>query len=371
MIVTTALVNGFKSEISRKIFNFWGHIQVRSFDKGSVAYDDVAPISRQQPFYKELDTMQGISHIQTFAIKSGIIKTDDNIEGLVLKGIADDFSWSQFSSYLIEGRPLQMNDTVAANEVIISQTTAERLHLKLGDKVTIYFVQQPPRVRRWDIVGIYKTGLTEYDQMYALTDIRHLQKLNEWTPEQVGGFEIFLDRVDDLPYWSDKVYYEMIGEGLMSQNLKEINPNIFEWLNLQDMNERVIITLLTIVALINMVTVLLILIIERTNMIGILKAIGADNTLIQRIFLYNSAAIVLIGIVTGNILGLSICFAQKYFQFIRLPEDSYYISVAPIAINWVEVLLINLATIGICLIALRLPVSLVNRIQPIKAIRFN
>ncbi|OWY24787.1 ABC transporter permease [Sphingobacteriales bacterium UPWRP_1] len=369
MLITTATVNGFQNQISRKIFGFWGHIHISKFDLNQ-SYEDIHPVSIYQSFYPGLDTVPGIKHIQVYAHKAGIIKTDTEIEGIVLKGIGKDFDWTFFKEYLTDGNIISVTDTVKSNDILISNTTARRLSLKTGDKLAVYFVQDPPLVRKFTISGIYKTGLEEYDEKYALIDIRHIQKLNKWEEDEVGGFEVFLNHTEELNHFSDLIYYQIAGQDLQSQNIREINPNIFEWLELQDMNERVILALMTIVAIINMITALLILILERTNMIGILKALGATNWSIRRIFLYNAMYIVGWGLVIGNVLGLGICLLQQHFGFITLPEESYYLSVAPIDINPVTIIVLNLATMVVCLIALVWPSYLVTAINPIKAIRF-
>lgn len=369
MLITTATVNGFQNHISRKIFGFWGHIHISKYSLNN-SYEDLNPVTIYQSFYPAIDTVPGIKHIQVYAHKAGIIKTNNEIEGVVLKGISTDFDWSFFKEYLIEGKVFEITDSVKSNEILISHTTAARLQLKTGDGLAIYFVQNPPLVRKFNISGIYKTGLEEYDEKYALIDIKHIQKLNNWEADQVGGFEVFLDRMEDLPYFSDLLYYEIAGQDLEVQNIKEINPNIFEWLALQDMNEQVILGLMILVAIINMITALLILILERTNMIGILKSLGATDWLIRKIFLYNAAYIVGWGLVIGNLLGLSICWLQLKFGFIKLPEESYYISVAPIDIEPITVVILNLGTMIVCLFALIWPSFLATSINPIKAIRF-
>ncbi len=369
MLITTATVNGFQNHISRKIFGFWGHIHISKYSLNN-SYEDLNPVTVYQSFYPAIDTVPGIKHIQVYAHKAGIIKTNNEIEGVVLKGISTDFDWSFFKEYLIEGKVFEITDSVKSNDILISHTTANRLQLKAGDGLAIYFVQNPPLVRKFNISGIYKTGLEEYDEKYALIDIKHIQKLNNWEEDQVGGFEVFLDRMEDLPYFSDLLYYEIAGQDLEVQNIKEINPNIFEWLALQDMNEQVILGLMILVAIINMITALLILILERTNMIGILKSLGATDWVIRKIFLYNAAYIVGWGLVIGNLLGLSICWLQLKFGFIKLPEESYYISVAPIDIEPMTVIALNVGTMIVCLFALIWPSFLATSINPIKAIRF-
>ncbi len=363
------MVNGFQKEISRKTFDFLGHLHIKSFDSNR-SYEDINPIDIRQNFYPHLDTIEGIRNIQPFANKPGIIKITNDFEGIILKGIDSSFNWNNFKPYLIDGRPIVFADSVKSNEVIVSQITAKRLHLGLGDRILIYFIQEKVRQRKLEIVGIYKTGLEEYDEKFALFDIRHVQKLNGWNEHQIGGFEVFIDDVNDLDRLSELVYYDVIGENLYSQSAKQVNPNLFEWLKLHDMNERVILALMIIVAIINMITALLILILERTNMIGIMKAMGAGNWSIRKIFLYNAGFIIGVGLLVGNALGLLICYAQLKFEFIKLPESSYYLSVAPIDISFPHIIILNILTLVVCLFVLVIPSYLVSTIDPIKAIRF-
>lgn len=369
MIITTAIVSGFQNEIRNKIFGFWGHIHITSFDSNN-SYEDINPISQNQLFYPDTkNTSKDIKHLQVFAHKAGIIKTDNDIEGIVLKGISSDFDWSFFSRYLVSGTTFNVNDTAASKCILLSQSTAKRLQIKVNDDIVMYFVQQPPRIRKFTVCGIYNTNLEEYDEKYALIDIRHIQKLNNWAEGMVGGFEVFLKSEKNLTQISDSIYAN-ISNSLYAQNIREINPNIFEWLELQDMNKTVILTLMLIVAIINMITALLILILERTNMIGILKALGASNWRIRKIFIYNALIIVSIGLLIGNVLGIGLCLIQKHAQIITLPQESYYLTVAPIEINLATIIGLNVFSFITCLLMLILPSYLVTRILPIKAIRF-
>lgn len=368
MVITTATINGFQQEISRKIFGFWGHIHISGYDL-NYSYEDITPISKQQNLYSTLDTISGIKHIQSYARKAGIIKTKNDIEGIMLKGIGTDFDWQNFDRFLQQGNILQLKDSTKSNEIIISQTTAKRLHLAIDSSLVIYFVQETPRVRKFKVAGIYKTGLEEYDEKYALIDIRHVQKLNGWANDEIGGLEISLNNMDKLDEMTEKIHYSIDGE-LKVQSMKEINPNIFEWLALQNTNEQLILSLMLFVALINMATALLILILERTNMIGILKTLGANNRHIATIFLYNAALIVSVGIILGNAIGLGFCYLQDRYGFITLDEESYYIHTAPIEVDWQLLAALNIGTLALSIIVLIIPVYLVTRIEPIKAIRF-
>lgn len=368
MIVATAMVSGFQREISSKVFGFWGHIHITKFGFGKAFEDN--PVSINEPFYPSLDTFANVRHIQVFANKAGIIKTQDQIEGIILKGVGSDFDWDFFRNYLVKGSVFSTGDSAVSRKILISSQTAARLSLDTGSVISVYFIQNPPRVRRFQISGIYNSGLEEYDKYYALVDIRQVQRLNDWSDSLVSGFEVYLDDVSGLDKSADDIYYGVLGPDLISQTIKEIYPNIFDWLELQNMNEIIILFLMTLVAAINMITCLLILILERTNMVGILKALGAENGSIRRIFLYKAAYILALGLLAGNAAGISICLLQKYFGIIRLPEESYYVSVAPVEINPLNVILVNAGTFIVCMAALLLPALIAGRITPVKAIRF-
>ena len=395
MIVASALITGFKNEISSKIFGFWGHIHIQSTNV--TRSFEAAPVTIKQEFYPFLDTIQsipftgslqflgfefpnyevehltkgGIKHIQVFAHKPGIIKTKDEIEGIILKGVGKDYAWGNLENYLVEGNAIAFPDSTASRDIIISRQTADRLRLTVGDKFIIHFVQDGEQLqRRFVVSGIYKTGLEEYDRKFALVDIRQLQQLMGWSEEMVGGFEVFIDDIDDLDAINEHIYLEIIPNDLYSQTIRDKFPSIFEWLSLQDINEVVILVLMVIVAIINMVTALMILILERTNMVGILKALGSTNWSIRKIFLYHAAYIIGIGLLIGNLLGLALCFLQDRFEFIHLSEADYYLSVAPIEVNFWTILLLNIGTLVITLIFLIIPSYLVTSIQPVKAIRF-
>jgi lipoprotein-releasing system permease protein len=368
MIVAVGIVNGFQKEISEKVFGFWGHITIRSLEQGR-SYGEV-PISTNQPFYPTLEQLPGVRHIQVFATKAGILKTGKEIEGIVLRGIGKDFDWSYLQHFLVDGKIFVAGDSAAQKNIIISQTTASRLKLKTGDQLLVYFVQQPMRYRKLTISGIYKTGLDEYDRLYALVDIGLIQKINGWPEDQVGGFEVYINNVKELDRLGAVINGEYVGQDLQAKTLREINPNLFDWLDLQTMNERVIIILMILIAVINMTTVLLILILERTNMIGVLKSLGGSNWMIRRIFLYHAAYITVFGLLLGNAIGIGLCLVQKYFHIITLPEESYYVSVAPVMLNPPVIVLINLGTLAVCLVTLIIPSYLVSRITPVKAIRF-
>ena len=370
MILATALVKGFQNEISEKVYGFWGHIQVSNFDR-NFSYENT-PISKNQDFYPFIDTLEGITHIHQFATKPGIIEVQDQIEGIILKGVADDFNWEFLQNHMESGSKLILPADTPSFDIVISQTTADRLKLELNDPIIVNFINPENfriRARRFNISGIYNTGLEEYDKLIALVDLRQIQKLNNWDSTQIGGFEIFVDDLDNLEEIEAEVY-QMIPQNLNSMTIKQMKPNIFDWLELQTINERVILILMVIVAVINMITALLILILERTNMIGILKSIGANNWLIRKVFLHNAAYILIIGLIWGNFIGLGLGVIQDRFGVITLPEKTYYVSVAPIDIEISMIILLNVGTLVVTLLAMLLPSYLITKISPIKAIRF-
>jgi lipoprotein-releasing system permease protein len=391
MIVASAFIAGFKQEISRKIFEFWGHIHIS--DARSALTVEPSPIDLRQDFYPSLDSLSGIEypmpaalggasgppvrsrggvrHIQAYALKPGIIRTKTDLEGIILKGVGKDFDWENLRPYLQAGNPIALNDSSASKEIILSRQTADRLQVGVGDKFVVHFVSGQSQLKRlFQVCGIYKTGLEEYDRKFALCDIRQTQDLLSWSSDQVAGFEVWLDDLRDMDLYNEYLYQEVIGPDLTNATIKEKFPAIFEWLELQDLNEIVLLSLMLAVAIINMITALMVLVLERTNMIGILKSLGERNRNIRQIFLYHAAIITMNGIFWGNLIGLAFCFLQYEFKLIQLNEADYYLSYAPIQVQWASVLGINIATLCITLLFLLLPSLLISRISPVKAIRF-
>lgn len=393
MISAMALISGFKKEISSKIFGFWGHIHITDTELYQSLLE-ASPVSADQPFYPYLDTIKevsspvtrqflgfrwqsagrthgGVRHIQVFALKPGIIKAKDEMEGIILKGVGKDFDWAFMEQYLVEGKPLNLGKAESDNGILISRQTARRLKVRVGDSFRVHFVEKGNQIQRsFRVNGIFKTGLEEYDQKFALVDIRKIQQLMGWEPGMVGGFEVFIDDIRDLEPIAAHIYYDYLPPDLYAETIRQKIPQIFDWLELQDVNEIVILALMILVAVINMVTALLILILERTYMIGTLKSLGASNWSIRKIFLGYAAYIIFIGLMWGNLLGIGLCLAQKYGQFITLSEENYYLAVAPIHLNPFAILALNAGALGIILAFLVLPSYLVTKISPIKAIRF-
>lgn len=369
MIITVAVVTGFQHQIRDKVIGFGGHIQLTSFDNNE-SYE-FNPVDRHPPFYDKLKTNAGIKHIQAIASKAGILKAHGEIQGVVVKGVDTNFDWHFFKQSLVAGTVLT-KDTAAKNKLLLSKTIASKLGIKINDAVPVYFIQkQQQRVRKFVVCGIYDSGMGEqFDELFVLTDIKVIQKLNDWNINQVAGFEILVndfDKVDNIA----SVVNDEVGYNFKVQTIKESFTQIFSWLSAQDVNAIIVITLMVLVASINMISALLILMLERTNMIGILKALGARNWTVRKVFLYSAVYLIGKGLLWGNIIAISLCVLQNYFGFIKLDPESYFISQMPVNINILHILLINVGTLLICTIMLIIPSYIVTKITPVKAIRFN
>lgn len=399
MIGATAMISGFKKEISDKIFGFNGHIQITGLNTiGSTMALETAPIDINQDFYPDLgevgpihyrakreflgwelpggyydvQTKGGIDHIQVFALKPGIIKTKKQIEGIVLKGIGEDYDWDFINQFLQKGELLDLENPTPQRGIMISEQTANRLEVDTNSQFIVYFVKNNEQVqRRLKVTGIYRTGLGDFDKGFALVDIRFLQQLMGWEVDEVGGFEIFLEDLDDLEVMTEYIYFNEIPSNLAGENIKRMLPYLFGWLDFQDINEVVILSLMIAVCIINMITALLILILERTNMIGILKAIGAKDWTIRKIFLYHAAYIIGLGLLLGNLIGIGFCLLEDRFHFIKLSEENYYLSYAPINLEMGTIAMLNIGTLILTLAFLIIPTYLITKISPVKAIRFN
>ena len=375
MILSVAIVTGFKSEISNKVIGFGSHIQILNFDT-NISFE-TAPISKQQSFYADVENLQGIKNVQPFAIKAGIIKTKTDIQGIVLKGVDKSFDWSFFDQNIVAGETFRVNDSSKTNDIIISNYIAKLLNLKVGDKIAAYFIQDPPRMRPFIVKGIYETSLAEFDEKFALVDIKHIQKLNNWDENQISGLEILIDDFSKLDKLTQDVrdivgfHFNPDGTKLKVMSIKEKYPQMFDWLDLTDMNVYIILILMIAVAGFNMVSGLLILILERTNMIGILKAMGTKNWSIRKIFLYQSGFLITKGLLWGNIIGIVICILQAHFQIFKLDPTSYYLDAVPINLKIWHILALNAGTLAITVIMLIVPSYIISRLSPEKTIRFN
>lgn len=375
MILSVAIVTGFKSEISNKIIGFGSHIQIVNYDS-NISFE-TSPINKQQSFFTDINELKGVNKIQEFAIKAGIIKTKTDIQGVVLKGVGNNFDWSFFDKNMLSGESFIVKDSSKSNDIIISNYIAKLLNLNVGDKIIAYFIQQPARMRSFKISGIYETSLSEFDEKFALVDIRHIQKLNNWTDDEISGFEVIIENFSELDKMTQDIrnivgfHFNPDGTKLRVLSIKEKYPQMFDWLSLIDMNVWVILILLIAVAGFNMVSGLLILILERTNMIGILKAIGTKNWSIRKIFLYQSGLLISKGLFWGNIIGITICILQSKFQIFKLDPESYYIDAVPINLKLLHILALNSGTLIITVLMLIIPSYIISRLSPEKTLQFN
>lgn len=368
MILALAIVRGFKQEIRTKIRGFSGDVQVVKFDLNN-SYEN-SPFAADADFVKKAKATPNVKTIAPFATKPGIIKTDSEIEGVVLKGVDKTYNWAFFKNNLLSGEVIDFTDTVKSKQqLLISQVTANRLRLKVGDKIWMYFVQENIRRRPFTIKGIFSTGIEEVDKTYVVGDLALIHRLNDWKPGEIGGYEIQLNNFDDINFTADNID-NILPAHLKSYTVMENYATIFSWLDLLDGNTFVVLTLMIMVAVINMISALLIMIVERTTMIGILKAMGANNWTIQKVFLYNAFYLIGLGMLFGNLFGFGIGILQTYTHMFKLDQASYYMSFVPIQFNWMEMVLLNAGTLVICLLVMVLPSMLVTRIQPVKAIQF-
>jgi len=368
MFVSIAILNGFQQQVREKVIGFGAHIQITHYDENT-SYEP-QPVSVNQKFYPGLEKVKGIRHIQVFATKAGIIKTKDQIQGVVMKGIGSDYDWSFFQYKIVEGTSFHVSDTGKTNDILISRKLASLLKLKLKDDLRVYFISGNNTLgRKFRIAGIYETGLEEFDKIYILCDIHHIQKLNNWEPDQVGGFEVLLDNFRDIDKMG-KYVYKSVGFALDAKTIRQLYPQIFDWLDLQDINVLIILVLMILVAGITMISTLLILILERTNLIGVLKALGMRNIGIRKIFLYNAVYIIGIGMLWGNAVGFLLCILQQTYGIIKLPQESYYVPVVPINLDAVNIILLNICTLVVCFAMLIIPSFIITKVSPVKAIRF-
>ncbi|MEI6555750.1 MAG: FtsX-like permease family protein [Paludibacter sp.] len=374
MIIAVAVVIGFKREIRNKTIGFGGHIQITNFDNNNTF--ETNPIRVDKTLMTKISAIDGVKHVQRFSTKPGIIKTDTEFQGIVLKGIDSGFDWKFFKSNLVEGKIFQTSNTTATNEIVISKYLANLLGLKLGDSFFTYFIQNQVRARKFKIVGIYSTNFIEYDKLFILTDMRHVQALNGWDTDSFSGLEVLIydfkpiDEVGDAVYSATANKFTKDGKAYATQTIKQINPQIFSWLDLLDMNVWVILILMLSVAGFNMISGLLILILERTNMIGILKSIGATDWSVRKIFLYHSLFLIGKGMLWGNVIGLSLCAIQYFTGIIPLDPEAYYVATVPVSFNWLYIFLLNAGTLLASILFMIGPSYLITKISPANIIRY-
>jgi lipoprotein-releasing system permease protein len=370
MLISVAVVQGYKLQITNKITGFSNHIQISRLDFNNSF--ETNPIYRDAKTEQILKADSRIEFVQPYATKAGIIKTSTEFEGIVLKGIDSSFNWQFIQSCLTEGKFFVPNEAVTSNQIVISMSTAQKLQLKLGQGLIIYFVQEDgsmPRARKFIISGIYSTGFSDLDALYGIIDMRHIQRLNKWEGNQITGYELKLKKYDDLISTASDLL-PLMPMHLQVKTIVDVYPQLFDWLGLLDLNVLVIIILMVVVACINMSTALLILIVERSNMIGMLKAMGSGNKEVQRIFVFMAARLIGKGLLIGNSVGLLICVTQYYLGWIKLDEEAYFLNQVPIFLNAVDVLWINAGAFVLCVLIMLLPAQFVSKITPVKAIRF-
>lgn len=375
MILAVAILTGFKQQIREKVVGFGSNIQVVNFDSNLSL--ETSPINQDQEFISRIKHIPGIKHVQVFATKAGIIQAGDEIQGVVLKGIGSDFDWSYFGKNMVSGNIFTVNDSVRTDKVIISRKISDMLKLKTGDSFIMHFIQDPPRMRKFTVSGIYETSLEEFDKIYVFCDIGHIKRLNGWRDNQVSGLEIFINDFDKLDEMTgavrDAVGYKITGDDLKFKvvSIRAKYPQIFDWLNFQDINVMIIIVLMLVVAGFNMISGLLILILEKTNMIGVLKALGSDDVTIRRIFLYQAAYLISKGLLWGNLIGIGLAFLQLKTGLITLDPSSYFIKTVPVNLQITHIVLLNAGTMAAIIIMLLVPSKLISRITPVKAIRYD
>lgn len=371
MLIAIATGIGLEHKIRVKAVAFNGHITISNFDSNASEGAQV-PISINQDFYPEFTAVEGVSHVQAVANKFGIIRTNTDFEGLFLKGVGTDYDWRYFKEFLIEGR-LPTYTKKYSSEVLISKYLADRLEFVVGDSFQMYFMKsdpsQPPSIMKFTVVGIFNSGFEELDKTYVIGDINHVQRLNRWKKDQIGNFEVFIANYNDLDRLGDAVYAQTPST-LDAMTVKQKYATIFEWIPIFTTNIYGIIGIMILVGAINMITALLVLILERTKMIGILKALGSSNWSIRKVFLYNASYLIGCGLFWGNLIGIGILLLQKQFEFIKLDPSVYYVTVAPVYLDWTYVVLLNLMTFILCVLMLLIPSFLISKIVPVKAIEF-
>lgn len=368
MMLSVAIIKGFKTEIQDKVRGYVGDVRVFKLDLNNSF--ELSPFTPSAETLKALKDNPQIDYFQPYSTKPAIISANDEVEGINFKGVDKSYHWDYIKKHLISGRVMDFRDSVKSNqEILISSFTASRLRLKTGDDFIMHFVQDPPRKRKFKIVGIYDIGVEEIDKSFVIGNLNIIRRLNNWKAGEIGGIEIRIKDFSQIDRVADKIY-DNLDPRLKSESVRSYYPNIFNWLSMLDVNTRVMLILMMIVGVINMITALLIMILERTNMIGVLKAFGMSDVSIMKIFLYNAVYLIGIGLLLGNLLGLGLGFLQNYTHIFSLDQSSYYLKYVPIEIHAADVLMLNLATLIICLAVLILPSMLVSKISPLKAIGF-
>jgi lipoprotein-releasing system permease protein len=375
MIVAVAIVTGFKQEVRNKVIGFGAHIQLTNFDS-NVSYE-TKPIAISDSLLRVLETAPGVRHIEEYATKPGIIKTESDFQGIALKGVSENFDTLFFRNHLTKGEMLKIDAARLSNNALISETTARALKLKCGDSFIAYFVSdEEARARKFTISGIYDTGFADYDKLFVVCDIKHVRRLNGWDSDMVSGLGIFIDDYTQLDRLTEELYFALsdsqdrLGNTYYVRSVKELNPMIFNWLDVLDSNVVVLLVLMVIVSGFTMISGLLIIILERTSTIGVLKALGENNRSIRRVFLYISVFMIVKGMFWGNVIGISLCLLQSHYKFLTLSPETYYLDSVPIELSIASLLIINICSIAISVLMMLIPTILISKIEPSKSIRF-
>ncbi|MDO5106000.1 FtsX-like permease family protein [Capnocytophaga sp.] len=373
MLIAIATGGGLQQKIREKIVAFHGHIQIYNYDNNASEVS-IKPISIEQDFYPKFTEIPEITHIQAVATKGGIVRTESSYEAILAKGVGADYDWRQMKGFIKEGRIPDFTSEDISNEILISEYFANRLQFKLGDNCHAIFLKdetsQIPNQRNFKIVGIYNSGFQEFDATYIFTDIRQIQRINQWKSDQVGNFELFTNNFEKIQEIGDRVYLETMSN-LDSQTIVQKFPFIFEWLGMFDFNIYLIIGIMVVVGGFNMITAILVLILEKTPMIGTLKSLGATDMSIRKIFLYNAAYIISLGLFWGNLLGLLLLYLQQKYSFVKLDPNTYYVTEVPIHIGFWSVIALNFCVLVLCLLILLLPTYVISKISPTKSMKFS
>lgn len=372
MLLTLSFVNGFKAAITGKIYRFWGHIRIQQYEPNKAIIAEETPLIGNDTVINYIKNIPAIDDVQPFATKSIILKNNETIEGVLLKGLDKKYSFNKLEPFLKFGRWPVFPDSLYSKELVLSTITAQKMNVKVNDSIYVYFINNDistTRYRKVCITGLYKTGIEDYDKLFAIGDINLIRRLNNWQPNQVGGYEITLKNTSMIDSINNQLF-DILPVEWTSRIIADIYPNLFSWINVQNVNEKVIIIIMSIVAIINLITCFIILVLERTRMVGILKALGANNGFIQKIFLYHATWIAFRGIVIGLSVGLGLGYLQQQFKFIPLSEESYYITAVPVVFVPEQIIMVCLIALITCFITLILPSFLIRKINPVKAIRF-